>query len=207
LCLLAQTYEHASHVVFKFADFEITVNTLMEIDKLVQLLESPIFLFLRLHLLEPSKYSFLYKTLYGLLMLLPQKAAFETLKNRLASVTAIGVLQLMSSKSIEEVSDSSALGIDFGILLDHFVKVRKKHDQKLRARLEEDRKAPLIPPKSRVKPKHSHASSSTNLRTTKGLPAQKSNYFLQQLQLQQQKQQPQDTQHQEIERQADSKPN
>ena len=39
------------------AEFEITVNTLMEIDKLVQLLESPVFMSLRLQLLEPQRYS------------------------------------------------------------------------------------------------------------------------------------------------------
>lgn len=47
---------------------------------------------LRLQLLEPEKYPYLYKCLYGLLMLLPQSAAFAALKNRLNSVSAIGFL-------------------------------------------------------------------------------------------------------------------
>ena len=41
-------------------------------DKLIQLLESPIFGYLRLQLLEPHSYCYLIKCLYGLLMLLPQ---------------------------------------------------------------------------------------------------------------------------------------
>ena len=86
------------------------MNMLIQIDKLVQLLESPVFTCemltelhsqtakyitdLRLQLLEPEKYPHLYKCLYGLLMLLPQSSAFAALKNRLNSVSAIGYLHI-----------------------------------------------------------------------------------------------------------------
>ncbi|KAL9038293.1 MAG: hypothetical protein Q9214_005338 [Letrouitia sp. 1 TL-2023] len=83
LCLLAQA-----------AELEMTVNILIQIDKLVQLLESPVFTYLRLQLLEPEKHPHLYKCLYGLLMLLPQSSAFAALKNRLNSVSAIGYLHI-----------------------------------------------------------------------------------------------------------------
>ena len=43
LCLLAQAYEQAYHLLQIFADLEMTVNMLIQIDKLVQLLESPVF--------------------------------------------------------------------------------------------------------------------------------------------------------------------
>ncbi|KAK2855634.1 hypothetical protein FQN49_004992, partial [Arthroderma sp. PD_2] len=85
LCLLAQAYEQAYHLLQIFAELEMTVNMLIQIDKLVQLLESPVFTYLRLQLLEPDKYPYLYKCLYGLLMLLPQSSAFAALKNRLNS--------------------------------------------------------------------------------------------------------------------------
>ncbi|OAK94733.1 ARM repeat-containing protein [Phaeosphaeriaceae sp. SRC1lsM3a] len=94
LCLLAQAYEQAYHLLQVFADMEMTVNTLIQIDKLVQLLESPVFTYLRIQLLEPEKYPHLYKCLYGLLMLLPQSSAFAALKNRLNSVSAIGYLHI-----------------------------------------------------------------------------------------------------------------
>lgn len=92
LCLLAQAYEQAYSLLQIFADLEITVNMLIQIDKLVQLLESPVFTFLRMQLLEPEKYPYLYKCLYGLLMLLPQSSAFGALRNRLNSVNAIALL-------------------------------------------------------------------------------------------------------------------
>ncbi|KAF2639960.1 ARM repeat-containing protein [Massarina eburnea CBS 473.64] len=94
LCLLAQAYEQAYHLLQIFADLEMTVNMLIQIDKLVQLLESPVFTYLRMQLLEPEKYPHLYKCLYGLLMLLPQSSAFAALKNRLNSVSAIGYLHI-----------------------------------------------------------------------------------------------------------------
>ena len=90
-----------------------TIQMLIQIDKLVQLLESPVFTCqhangllrqvlsadasdadLRLQLLEPERYPHLYKCLYGLLMLLPQSSAFAALKNRLNSVSAIGYLHI-----------------------------------------------------------------------------------------------------------------
>ncbi|KAI0399097.1 vacuolar protein 14 C-terminal Fig4p binding-domain-containing protein [Xylaria palmicola] len=92
LCLLAQAYEAAYNLLQIFAELEMTVNILIQIDKLVQLIESPVFTYLRLQLLEPEKYPYLYKCLYGLLMLLPQSSAFAALKNRLNSVSAIGFL-------------------------------------------------------------------------------------------------------------------
>jgi len=108
-------------------DLEITVNFLVEMDKLVQLLESPIFLYLRLQLLEPERHPFLFKSLYGLLMLLPQSTAFETLRTRLNSVTSLGVLQMIPKQS--EPLVQSSLGINFNDLLEHFSKVQQRHSQ------------------------------------------------------------------------------
>ena len=60
----------------------------------MQLLESPIFSFLRLQLLDPGQHAGLVRTLYGLLMLLPQSTAFNTLRQRLDCVPpAVSVVQ------------------------------------------------------------------------------------------------------------------
>lgn len=97
LCLLAQAYEYAFMLLQTIVEFEITIPLLVQIDKLVQLLESPVFTHLRLQLLEPEKHPFLYKCLYGILMLLPQSSAFATLRNRLNSVSSIGYLHVPST--------------------------------------------------------------------------------------------------------------
>ena len=76
------------------ADLEVTVSLLIQIDKLVQLLESPVFTSLRLQLLEPEKNPYLFKCLYGLLMFLPQSSAFLTLRNRLNAVSPLGFMHV-----------------------------------------------------------------------------------------------------------------
>ena len=43
LCLLAQAYEHACALLQTFSELEMTVSFLVQLDKLVQLLESPVF--------------------------------------------------------------------------------------------------------------------------------------------------------------------
>ena len=56
LCFLAQTYAHACDLVAALADVPLGVEVLVQIDRLVQLLETPIFTFLRLQLLQPARY-------------------------------------------------------------------------------------------------------------------------------------------------------
>ncbi|EGB04925.1 hypothetical protein AURANDRAFT_38752, partial [Aureococcus anophagefferens] len=91
LCLMAQAYDLASSLVTQFAEVDVTVGFLMQVDKLVQLLESPIFIQLRLQLLEVRApyHPLLLKSLYGLLMLLPQSTAFTTLSTRLATIATL----------------------------------------------------------------------------------------------------------------------
>jgi vacuole morphology and inheritance protein 14 len=108
LCLLAQAYEHAFLVLQIIVEFEITVNLLVQIDKLVQLLESPVFTQLRMQLLEPEKYPFLYKCLYGILMILPQSQAFTILRNRLNSVSSIGYVHTPNRPLAVNNSNSNA---------------------------------------------------------------------------------------------------
>lgn len=110
LCLLTQAYEHSFILLQTIVDFEITIPLLIQIDKLVQLLESPVFTHLRLQLLEPEKYPFLYKCLYGILMLLPQSSAFVTLKNRLNSVSSIGYLHAPPPHFYQRSGSNSGTG-------------------------------------------------------------------------------------------------
>jgi len=128
LCLLAQAYELASALVFQMAEIEVSVGFLMQIDKLVQLIESPIFIHLRLQLLEPARYPFLLKSLYGLLMLLPQSSAFVSLKTRLESVAPLTNVTIpespyaVSPKLLKETDQ-----LNFKQLLQQFQSVQEKH--------------------------------------------------------------------------------
>ena len=82
---------------------------------------------LRLQLLEKEN-QYLFKALYGLLMILPQSSAFATLRNRLNSVSSMGVLNLMPPPSKAQIGGSEFGGIDTKALLAHFKECQGRHD-------------------------------------------------------------------------------
>lgn len=87
LCLISENYELAYNLLQILVEQDaIDSSTLIQIDVLVQYLESPVFASLRMQLLEHQKYPYLYKCLFALLMILPQSKAYGILNNRLSSV-------------------------------------------------------------------------------------------------------------------------
>ena len=55
LCLLAQAYDHACDIIHCFSSLAVGAEVLVQVDRLVQLLETPSFTYLRLQLLQPAK--------------------------------------------------------------------------------------------------------------------------------------------------------
>ncbi|XP_076055843.1 protein VAC14 homolog [Oratosquilla oratoria] len=137
LCLLTQNYSHAATLVHAFGNIEVTTDFLVEVDKLVQLIESPIFTYLRLQLLDPVTYSALVETLYGLLMLLPQSDAFTLLRCRLNCVPPAHLLKTSHSSAAQVPQHHN---VDFEVLLQHFLNMQEKHrmykHHKIKQRLE-----------------------------------------------------------------------
>ncbi|KAL1556525.1 PtdIns(3,5)P(2) sythesis regulation factor [Salvia divinorum] len=148
LCLLAQTYHHAKAVIQALVEEDINVKFLVQLDKLIHLLETPTFAYLRLQLLEPGRYIWLLKALYGLLMLLPQQSvAFKILRTRLKTVppysfsgeqfkrlspgNAFTEVNHVGGSQITEDGDGDTRnvhnGINFASLLKDFVRVQEQH--------------------------------------------------------------------------------
>ncbi|NXL83545.1 VAC14 protein, partial [Alectura lathami] len=121
LCFLTQNYKHAYDLIQKFGDLEVTVDFLTEVDKLVQLIECPIFTYLRLQLLDVKNNPYLIKALYGLLMLLPQSSAFQLLSHRLQCVPNPELMQTADgSRASASSRRPPASTIDYTELLQHF---------------------------------------------------------------------------------------
>ncbi|XP_077230419.1 protein VAC14 homolog isoform X2 [Tasmannia lanceolata] len=145
LCLLAQEYQHVSYVIQSLEEEDMNVKFFVQLDKLIHLLETPIFAYLRLQLLEPGKYTWLLKSLYGLLMLLPQRSeAFMILQTRLKTVPSYTFngeqLRQTSSENpysqivpITEDGDGSRVrgkaqnGINFALRLQQFEQMQRQH--------------------------------------------------------------------------------
>jgi hypothetical protein len=108
LCLLAQVYSHTCDLIQNLAQLPLGAEVLVQVDRLVQLLETPAYAFLRLQLLAPSTHPDLLKALYGLLMLLPQSSAFKTLSARLQAVPAVTLLQLEAVQQQQQGSKGGA---------------------------------------------------------------------------------------------------
>lgn len=114
--------------VYSDTDWQTVCHTTVHCDRAyfvrVQLLESPVFTYLRLQLLEPEKYPYLSKCLYGLLMLLPQTQAFHSLKNRLSTISP----QVINTKSPVNISRSTkAPDIPWDSLMNRFRLLQHRH--------------------------------------------------------------------------------
>ncbi|XP_055892261.1 protein VAC14 homolog [Biomphalaria glabrata] len=128
LCYLTQNYAQAYRLMQIFGDLEVTVDFLKEIDKLVQLIESPIFAYLRLQLLEAHLYPELIKSLYGLLMMLPQSEAFKLLRCRLECIPQINLTVALDTDQKKRGEERPLVKkINFDELLEHFLRVQAKH--------------------------------------------------------------------------------
>ncbi|XP_039779238.1 protein VAC14 homolog isoform X4 [Panicum virgatum] len=154
LCLLAQAYSHASCVIQSLGEEDINVKFLVQLDKLIRLLETPVFAYLRLQLLEPGKHTWLLKTLYGLLMLLPQQsAAFKILRTRLKTVPFSENIKRTSSANpysqILQVTEDgnrnqdtqNYSAINFPSLLLQFENMQQQHRNHLKGQLQSRKSA------------------------------------------------------------------
>lgn len=138
LCLLTANYELSYLIIKSLADLEVTFQLLTQLDVLIQLLELHIFLKLRLQLLEPEKNPYLYKTLFGILMIMPQSSTFTTLKNRLTALTLfvqgpqnINGAGTQPSTPSGGASQLSTKRKRIHELADKFTKVNEMHEQQL----------------------------------------------------------------------------
>ncbi|ONL95234.1 Protein VAC14-like protein [Zea mays] len=173
LCLLAQAYSHASCVIQSLGEEDINVKFLVQLDKLIRLLETPVFAYLRLQLLEPGKHTWLLKTLYGLLMLLPQilsgeithrgvymfmqqSAAFKILRTRLKTVPFSENIKRTSSANpysqILQVTEDgnrnqdtqNYSAINFPSLLQQFEHMQLQHRNHLKDQLQSRKSASAL---------------------------------------------------------------
>ncbi|CAM0872065.1 unnamed protein product [Alopecurus aequalis] len=144
LCLLAQS----------LGEEDMNVKFLVQLDKLIRLLETPVFAYLRLQLLEPGKHTWLLKTLYGLLMLLPQQsAAFKILRTRLKTVPFSENLKRTSSANpysqILQVTEDgnrnqdtpNYSAINFPSRLQQFESMQQQHRDHLKNQLQSRKSA------------------------------------------------------------------
>ncbi|KAL6645120.1 hypothetical protein ACP70R_016728 [Stipagrostis hirtigluma subsp. patula] len=188
LCLLAQAYSHASCVIQSLGEEDINVKFLVQLDKLIRLLETPVFAYLSLQLLEPGKHTWLLKTLYGLLMLLPQQsAAFKILRTRLKTVPFSENIKRTSSANpysqILQVTEDgnrnqdtqNYSAINFPSLLQQFENMQQQHRDHLKNQLQSRKSSSALTLSQEIQRyEEAHSSSLSEIsrppsRTSKGI--------------------------------------
>lgn len=141
ICLLTSNYELAFLIIKNLGELEVNYQLLAQLDILIQLLETPIFLKLRLQLLEPEKHPHLFKTLYGILMIMPQSSTYTTLNNRLMTVAPFNNVSSSSLLSTPNTPATTPGAVSTSVnaqlstrrkriheMADKFVKVNEMHE-------------------------------------------------------------------------------
>ena len=92
-CIITEHFELAYNIILNLVKVQLENDYYIHLGELVQLLESELYYYIRIRLLEPSNNIYLIRTLYGILMLLPQGQAFNVLSNRMKNVPTLLVLE------------------------------------------------------------------------------------------------------------------
>lgn len=88
-CVVTEYYELSFNLILNLVKVKLDDDYYIYLGQLVQLLENSLYNHIRILLLEPIKNVYLVRTLYGILMLLPQGRAYEALSNRLSSIETL----------------------------------------------------------------------------------------------------------------------
>jgi len=88
-CVITEHFEIAYNIILNLVKVQLDNDYYIHLGSLVQLLESELYDYIRIRLLEPTNNIYLIRTLYGILMLLPQGQAFNVLSNRMSNVQTL----------------------------------------------------------------------------------------------------------------------
>ena len=89
LTMYCNYFELSYYLTLELSKLKLNENDYVELCQIIQIFESSIFNNVRIKLLRPKKNIFLVKTLYALLMILPQSNSFDALNSRIKSVKFI----------------------------------------------------------------------------------------------------------------------
>ena len=134
LTMYCSYFELSYYLTLELSKIKLQENDYVELFQIVQIFESSIFNNIRIKLLCPKKNKFLVKTLYALLMMLPQSNAFDALNNRIRSVKTISKfddgededdLYDNQTEHNEEISPENKK-----IIIDKYINILKERYQK-----------------------------------------------------------------------------
>lgn len=136
LCLLSQNYAQAADIALLLSQVDMTLDVLVEIDKLVNMIESPVLAYVRMDLLSACHQRSLSTVLSALLMLMPQSDAFHTLHKRLQAVPSLTIVGKEVSPPKPKVDFVPLFAYLRSALSRRQIEIRQKHRDVLLASIQ-----------------------------------------------------------------------
>ena len=141
LVLVSNYFELSYYLSLELSKMKLKIEDYYELTQTVQIIESSLFNNVRIKLLNPKKNIYLIKTMYVILMLLPQGSAFNALKCRLKSVEIISNLDeeednfkdtsdFSSNKDEKKFNEKSSESIDISSAQFQFNRIREEDSDK-----------------------------------------------------------------------------
>ena len=124
-CTITEYYELSWNLILKLFKFKFYDDYYIYLSEFILLMENSKFNHIRLLLLHPTENIYLAKTLYGILMLLPQGKAYNILSNRLYSIKGL----LRNIKEIDKILDIETLN-DIKDFINIFIEIQKQKKEK-----------------------------------------------------------------------------
>jgi len=88
-CVVTEHFQLTYNIILNLIKIQLDNEYYLHLGQLIQLLESNLYDYIRIRLLDPIKNIYLIKALYGILMILPQGQAYNILSNRMCNVEAL----------------------------------------------------------------------------------------------------------------------
>lgn len=128
-CVITEHFELTYNIILNIIKIQLDNEYYIHLGQLVQLLESDLYDYIRIRLLEPTKNIYLIKALYGILMLLPQGQAFNVLSNRMCNVQALFEIENGFDNIKEEENNKEEINRLIEIFLNN-QKLKKEAEEK-----------------------------------------------------------------------------
>ena len=124
-CTITEYYELSWNLILNFYKIKFKDNYYVHLSEFIQLMENTKSNHIRILLLHPEKNIYLVKTLYGILMLLPQGKAYNILSDRLYSIKGL----FKYTKEIDSKIEHETMD-DINYFINIFIEVYQRKKEK-----------------------------------------------------------------------------
>jgi vacuole morphology and inheritance protein 14 len=129
-CVITEHFKLTYNIILNLIKIQLDNDYYLHLGQLIQLLESNLYDYIRIRLLDPIKNIYLIKALYGILMLLPQGQAYNILSNRMCNVEALFEIENGFNNINEEEDDNEEIDKLIEIFLNNQKLKKEAEDNK-----------------------------------------------------------------------------